>query len=31
MFSLIIMKGLPNENESFTTLVNFSKEEKGLE
>ena len=25
------MKGLPKEHESFTTLVKFSKEEKGLE
>ena len=31
MFISIIMKGLPNEKESVTTLVNFSKEEKVLE
>ena len=30
MFISIIMKGLPKEYESFTTLVKFSKEEKGL-
>ena len=31
MFISKIMKGLPKEYESFTTLVKFSKEEKGLE
>ena len=31
MFISIIMKGLPKEYESFTTLVKFSKEDKGLE
>ena len=31
MFISINMKGLPKEYASFTTLVKFSKEEKGLE
>ena len=31
MFISKIVKGLPKEYESFTTLVKFSKEEKGLE
>ena len=31
MFILIFLEGLPKEYENFTTLVKFSKEEKGLE
>ena len=31
LFISIIMEGLPREYESFTTLVKFSEEEKGLE